>query len=156
MADGTAATTRRARAAGAREGRGRQVALPGRGHRVAATRDGDDLERLLAIAARLRDLGWGDDRHLLAQGVHPAHDALPRPLPLLHVREAARQARRARILTPDEVVAIAEAGARAGCKEALFTLGDRPEDALPGGARAGSPSAATPRRSSTCAPSRSA
>jgi len=30
-------------------------------------------------------------------------------------------------LTPAEVLAIAEAGKRAGCKEALFTLGDKPE-----------------------------
>lgn len=30
-------------------------------------------------------------------------------------------------LTPDEVLAIAERGAQAGCKEALFTLGDKPE-----------------------------
>jgi FO synthase len=30
-------------------------------------------------------------------------------------------------LTQDEVLAIAEAGAAAGCKEALFTLGDKPE-----------------------------
>jgi len=30
-------------------------------------------------------------------------------------------------LTPEEVVAIAEAGRRAGCREALFTLGDKPE-----------------------------
>ena len=30
-------------------------------------------------------------------------------------------------LSPDEVVAIARAGAAAGCHEALFTLGDRPE-----------------------------
>lgn len=30
-------------------------------------------------------------------------------------------------LTPDEAVAIAQAGAEAGCKEALFTLGDKPE-----------------------------
>lgn len=30
-------------------------------------------------------------------------------------------------LTPDEVLAIARAGERAGCKEALFTLGDKPE-----------------------------
>ena len=34
-------------------------------------------------------------------------------------------------LTPDEVVSIAAAGARAGCKEALFTLGDRPEERYP-------------------------
>ncbi len=31
-------------------------------------------------------------------------------------------------LSPDEVVAIARQGAELGCKEALFTLGDRPED----------------------------
>jgi FO synthase len=31
-------------------------------------------------------------------------------------------------LSPDEVLAIARDGAAAGCKEALFTLGDRPED----------------------------
>ena len=30
-------------------------------------------------------------------------------------------------LTPDEVLAIARAGAEQGCKEALFTLGDKPE-----------------------------
>ncbi|MFF2028544.1 7,8-didemethyl-8-hydroxy-5-deazariboflavin synthase CofG, partial [Streptomyces sp. NPDC058171] len=31
-------------------------------------------------------------------------------------------------LSPDQVLEIARAGARMGCKEALFTLGDRPED----------------------------
>jgi FO synthase len=30
-------------------------------------------------------------------------------------------------LSPDQVIAIAKAGAAAGCKEALFTLGDKPE-----------------------------
>ncbi len=34
-------------------------------------------------------------------------------------------------LTPDEVLAIAAAGAAAQCKEALFTLGDRPEERWP-------------------------
>jgi FO synthase len=34
-------------------------------------------------------------------------------------------------LERDEVLAIARAGAAAGCKEALFTLGDRPEDRWP-------------------------
>src|SRR5437016_10668405 len=34
-------------------------------------------------------------------------------------------------LSPDEVVAIASAGAAAGCHEALFTLGERPEDRYP-------------------------
>src|SRR5262249_25541395 len=31
-------------------------------------------------------------------------------------------------LSPDEVLSIARQGAGLGCKEALFTLGDRPED----------------------------
>src|SRR5882672_10700501 len=34
-------------------------------------------------------------------------------------------------MTPDEVLAVAEAGARAGCKEALFSLGDQPERIFP-------------------------
>ena len=34
-------------------------------------------------------------------------------------------------MTPDEVMAVARAGARAGCKEALFSLGDRPEALFP-------------------------
>ena len=34
---------------------------------------------------------------------------------------------RAHTMSPDEVLQVAEAGARRGCKEALFTLGDRPE-----------------------------
>src|SRR5918998_3169141 len=34
-------------------------------------------------------------------------------------------------LTPDEVLGIARAGAGAGCKEALFTLGDKPEKRYP-------------------------
>ena len=36
----------------------------------------------------------------------------------------------ARTLTPDEVVALVQAGARAGAKEALFSLGDKPEAAF--------------------------
>ena len=34
-------------------------------------------------------------------------------------------------LTPDEVLEVAKAGAEAGCKEALFTLGDKPEKRYP-------------------------
>jgi FO synthase len=37
----------------------------------------------------------------------------------------------ARTLTPDEVVALAQAGGRLGAKEALFSLGDKPEAAFP-------------------------
>ena len=37
-------------------------------------------------------------------------------------------------LTPDQVLAIARAGAEAGCHEALFTLGERPEERYPAAA----------------------
>jgi FO synthase len=34
-------------------------------------------------------------------------------------------------MLPDDVLAVAEAGRRAGCKEALFSLGDKPERIFP-------------------------
>ena len=37
----------------------------------------------------------------------------------------------AHFMTPDEVLALAEQGCRAGCKEALFSLGDQPERIFP-------------------------
>ncbi len=37
----------------------------------------------------------------------------------------------AHFMTPDEVLALAERGRRAGCKEALFSLGDQPERIFP-------------------------
>src|SRR3984893_14494876 len=37
----------------------------------------------------------------------------------------------AHFMTPDEVLALAEHGRRAGCKEALFSLGDQPERIFP-------------------------
>jgi FO synthase len=87
---------------------------------------GDDLVELMAIAARQRDLGWGDTvsysrkvfvplTMLCRDHCHYCTFAKP---PAEDVPA---------YLTPDEVVAVASAGAAAGCKEALFTLGDRPE-----------------------------
>jgi 7,8-didemethyl-8-hydroxy-5-deazariboflavin synthase CofG subunit len=37
----------------------------------------------------------------------------------------------AKTMMPDEVMAVAEAGAKLGCKEALFSLGDKPEVIFP-------------------------
>src|SRR2546425_11636447 len=85
------------------------------------------LEELLAVATHLRDLGHGrtvtysrkvfipltmlcrDHCHYCTFAKPPAR--LDKPF-----------------LTPEEVLAIAESGRTMGCKEALFTLGDRPED----------------------------
>ena len=88
---------------------------------------GEELERLLETASRLRDLGHGEivtySRKVFV------------PLTMLcrdhcHYCTFAKPPARldAPFLTPEEVLAIARAGAAAGCKEALFTLGDRPED----------------------------
>jgi FO synthase len=88
---------------------------------------GDDLDRLLGVAARLRDLGHGD--------VVTYSPKVFVPLTMLcrdhcHYCTFAKPPAKldAPFLTPEDAVAIARAGAEAGCKEALFTLGDRPED----------------------------
>ncbi len=91
---------------------------------------GTALEELMALASALRDRGHGrtvtyspkvfvpltmlcrDHCHYCTFAKPPARLDSP-------------------FLTPDEVVAIAAAGRRAGCLEALFTLGDRPEDRYP-------------------------
>ena len=56
-------------------------------------------------------------------------------MPLLHVRGDAEaggaREGRAPYLSPDEILDIAREGAALGCLEALFTLGDRPEDRWP-------------------------
>ena len=50
--------------------------------------------------------------HVLAEGLHPADDAVPRPLRLLHVRQAAGPARRRRTSTLDDVLGDRAARAR--------------------------------------------
>ncbi|GAA3750948.1 bifunctional FO biosynthesis protein CofGH [Salinactinospora qingdaonensis] len=93
---------------------------------------GDELETLLSHAARVRDAG------LEAAG-RPGTITYSRkvfiPLTRLcrdrcHYCTFATTPGRveAPYLSPDEVVRIAREGAAMGCKEALFTLGDRPED----------------------------
>ncbi|MBI4259037.1 MAG: 7,8-didemethyl-8-hydroxy-5-deazariboflavin synthase CofG, partial [Actinobacteria bacterium] len=91
-----------------------------------SARDGD-LERLMAVAARLRDLGHG--------GTITYSRKVFIPLTMLcrdHCHYCTFAKPPARLeqpyLTPEQVVAIAEAGRKLGCKEALFTLGDRPEE----------------------------
>ena len=68
----------------------------------------------------------GTNSHILTKGFHTADEALPRRLPLLHVRTPAQAGERA-YMTLDEVLESARAADRAGCREALFTLGDKPE-----------------------------
>ncbi|HEX6499239.1 MAG TPA: bifunctional FO biosynthesis protein CofGH [Micromonosporaceae bacterium] len=96
---------------------------------------GDDLAELLAAAAAVRDAGLVDAGR---PGVVTYSKKVFIPLTRLcrdrcHYCTFATVPRRlpAPYLDRDEVLAIARAGAAQGCKEALFTLGDRPEDRWP-------------------------
>ena len=52
--------------------------------------EGQDLEVLLAQARAVRDEHWGCAHHLLAQGLYPTHQYVPRYLWLLHLRSTPR------------------------------------------------------------------
>jgi FO synthase len=93
---------------------------------------GEDLERLLEHASRVRDAG------LEAAG-RPGVITYSRKvfIPLTRLcRDRCGYCTFATVphrlespyLGPDEILEIARQGAALGCKEALFTLGDRPED----------------------------
>lgn len=100
---------------------------------------GDALERLMAAASRVRDAGL---REAGRPGVVTYSRKVFIPLTRLcrdrchyctfvTTPSALSRADQQPFLGPDEVRRIAAAGAAAGCKEALFTLGDRPEDRWP-------------------------
>ena len=89
-----------------------------------------ELEPLLAAAARVRDRGKGKtlsySKKVFIPLTHLCRDycgyctfrADPGPGVAAY-------------MTPDDVLAVAEAGLKAGCKEALFSLGDQPERIFP-------------------------
>ncbi|MFN2561132.1 MAG: bifunctional FO biosynthesis protein CofGH [Jatrophihabitans sp.] len=96
---------------------------------------GDALADLCASAARVRDQGLIDAGR---PGVITYSRKVFIPLTRLcrdrcHYCTFATTPNRvaAPFLSPDEVLSIATQGAALGCKEALFTLGDRPEDRWP-------------------------
>src|SRR5690606_38346429 len=86
----------------------------------------NDLGRLTAAAAELRDRGHGRlisySRKVFIPLTHLCRD-------VCHYCTFARPPKKGEraYMTRDEVLAVARAGAEAGCKEALFTLGDQPE-----------------------------
>jgi FO synthase len=100
---------------------------------------GDDLETLLDLAAAVRDRG-------LENAGRPGVITYSRKvfIPLTRLCRdrchyctfatdpaSLRRDGHGLFLTPDEVLDIARQGAALGCKEALFTLGDRPEERWP-------------------------
>src|SRR6185436_4843698 len=100
---------------------------------------GDDLDRLTAAAARVRDAG------LVAAGRPAVVTYSPKVfIPITKLCrdrchyctfvESPGELRRAghgMYLSPDEILDVAHQGTALGCLEALFTLGDRPEDRWP-------------------------
>jgi FO synthase len=106
---------------------------------VLLSATGEHLAELMSAAARVRDAG------LEAAGRLGVVTYSPKVfIPLTHLcrdrchyctfvtvpGKLAAQGK-APYLSPDEVVALAADGAALGCTEALFTLGDRPEDRWP-------------------------
>src|SRR5882757_386073 len=96
---------------------------------------GEQLAELTTIAGRVRDAGLADAGR---PGVITYSRKVFIPLTRLcrdrcHYCTFATTPNRvaAPFLSPDEVLAIAGQGAALGCKEALFTLGDRPEERWP-------------------------
>ncbi|MDQ6525117.1 bifunctional FO biosynthesis protein CofGH [Nocardioides sp. LHD-245] len=108
---------------------------------LAAT--GEELDRLCAAAVKVRDAGLvAAGRVVAGRGVVTFSPKVFVPVTRLcrdrchyctFVETPAQAVRegRAPYLSPDEILDIASRGAELGCLEALFTLGDRPEDRWP-------------------------
>ena len=90
----------------------------------------DDLEHLMAIACRVRDAGVGRTVSYSRKVFIPL-TRLCRDRCGYCTFATTPERLDAPFLSPEEVLDIAHAGAAAGCKEALFTLGDRPESRWP-------------------------
>jgi FO synthase len=94
--------------------------------RLRSAAEAGDFAALLSAAAVLRDAGHGDvisySRKVFIPLTKLCRD-------VCHYCTFAHPPRRGErcYLIPEEAVEIAQAGARAGCREALFTLGDKPE-----------------------------
>ena len=85
-----------------------------------------DLSQLMEIAGTLRDRGHGPRVSYSRKVFIPLTQLCRDTCHYCTFAHPPRKAQRA-YLTADEVLAIARAGAKAGCREALFTLGDNPE-----------------------------
>ena len=88
--------------------------------------DAPDFEGLLRAAGAVRDEGHPEVTTFSPKVFIPLTELCRDVCHYCTFAKAPRRLRSA-YLSPDEVLAIAEAGERAGCREALFTLGDQPE-----------------------------
>ena len=100
--------------------------LPLSNDEILALGETTDTAALMNVASMLRDVGHQNtisySRKVFIPLTHLCRD-------VCHYCTFAQVPRKlkAPYLTPDEVLKIAQDGAKAGCKEALFTLGDKPE-----------------------------
>lgn len=108
------------------------VALDASEAEILLSARGSDLVALCASAARVRDQGLSDAGR---PGVITYSRKVFIPLTRLcrdrcHYCAFAATPNRleSMFMSPDEVLALVQRGAAMGCKEALFTLGDKPED----------------------------
>ncbi len=101
--------------------------------------EGEPLDRLLNTASRMRDAGLTSagrpgvvtySRKVFIALTHLCRDRC-HYCTFVTTPGQLRAQGKAPYLSPDEVLDTARAGAAMGCKEALFTLGDRPEDRWP-------------------------
>jgi FO synthase len=104
---------------------------------------GELLDRLVAAAGAVRDAGLASagrpgivtySRKVFVPVTHLCRDRCHYCTFVQTPNQLARDGKAA-FLTPDEVLRIARQGAALGCKEVLFTLGDRPEERWPEAAR---------------------
>jgi FO synthase len=84
------------------------------------------LQGLMDTAASLRDQGWGRQITYSRKVFIPLTELCR---DVCHYCTYAKTPKKLQqvYLSPEQVLAVAQAGKRQGCKEALFTLGDKPE-----------------------------
>ena len=87
---------------------------------------GEDFNRLMSLATQRRDRNWGRTITYSRKVFIPLTN-LCRDTCGYCTFARSGSSRSARTMTPEEILAIARAGQRAGCKEALFSLGEKPE-----------------------------
>jgi FO synthase len=85
-----------------------------------------DTAELLSAAAAIRDRFWGDNvtysRKVFVPLTNMCRDTCGYCTFVKHPSDP-----QARIMTPDEVLQVAKKGIQNGCKELLFSLGEKPE-----------------------------
>src|SRR5256884_5210382 len=124
MTQGTA--RRKAEAALERARRGQGVS----GEEALGLAETTSLDELLATAGDLREKGKGRAVSYSKKVFIPLTALCRDYCSYCTLRKGPGQPG-AHFMSPDEVLALAERGRRAGCKEALFSLGDQPERIFP-------------------------